>query len=123
MVAVAVLVAVLVVMVAVVMVAGVMVAVDNIWVKVVDTVWVKVAAVDSVNAEDAMDSVAISVEEVSGMVAGGVQNAVGGTTGADIVVRGMTGAKIGGKSSRKPNVYGILITVPLQKNYKRDLLK
>jgi hypothetical protein len=71
--------------------------VDTTLVKVVDTVWVKVAAVDSVNAGDAMDSVAISVEEVTGMVAGGVQNAVGGTTGADIVVRGMTGAKIGGE--------------------------
>ena len=68
--------------------------VDTVWVKVVDTVWVKVVAVDSVNAGDAMDS----VEEVSGMVAGGVQNAVGGTTGADIAVRGMTGAKIGEQS-------------------------
>ena len=76
-------------------------AVDTTLVKVVDTVWVKVAAVDSVNAGDAMDSGAISVEEVSGMVAGGVQNAVGGTTGADIVVRGMTGAKIGGEQSQQ----------------------
>ncbi len=98
-------------------------AVDTKLVKVVDTVWVKVAAVDSVNvgdamdsvnvgdamdsvnAGDAMDSVAISVAEVSGMVAGGVQNAVGGTTGADIVVRGTTGAKIGGEQSQHATEY------------------